>query len=183
MIIGGRALALLVLLAGCTGASPSGSLDDIGGGSVSVRWEDGDTVDISIDVPGTARWCAEARWLELSAVSGDTGVMVGLFPAESIARGTYPVGRPARAGSVQQRPGATLGVRWFTPGLVAGYRGWEGDVEVTAFVSGTEERTVSGRIEASAAAVSGEGAPLAVEGEFDGVPVTDADSGCAVAQY
>jgi hypothetical protein len=177
------ALALLVALAGCTGAAPSGSRDDIGGGTVRVGWEDGDTVDIAIEVPGTARWCAAARWLELSAVSGDTGVMVALFPAESLARGTYPVGRPARAGAVQQRPGATLGVRWFTPGLVAGYRGWEGDVEITAFVSGAEERTVSGRIEASAAAVTGEGDPLAVEGEFDRVPVTDADSGCASAQY
>jgi hypothetical protein len=175
--------ALLGLLAGCTGVDASGSLEDIGGGSMSVQWEDGDTVEIAIEVPGTARWCAEARWLELSAVSGDTGVMVALFPAESLARGSYPVARPVRDGSVQQRPGATVGVRWFTPGLVAGYRGWEGDVQVTAFVSGTDDRTVSGRIQASAAAVAGDGSPLAVKGEFDRVPVTNADSGCARAQY
>jgi hypothetical protein len=71
-------------------------------------------------------------------------------------------------------------VRWFTPGLVAGYRGWQGEVRVTAVEPGpTGGRTISGRLEGGAAAVAGAGGAIAVEGEFDDVPVAEADSGCS----
>lgn len=172
-------IVVFALVAACGGAGATGHDADIGGGSVSVRWEDGDSVDISLDVAGTARWCAAGRWLELSAVRGDTGVMLALFPPETLVATTYPISRPVRDDSLRARPGATLGVRWFTPGLVAGYRGWQGDARVTAIEPGrTGGRTISGRLEARAAAVAGAGGAIAVEGEFDAVPVVDADSGC-----
>jgi hypothetical protein len=173
-------LAVLALVAACGGAGATGHDADIGGGSVSVRWEDGDSVDISLEVPGTARWCATGRWLELSAVRGDTGVMLALFPPETLVAATYPISRPVRDDSLRVRPAATLGVRWFTPGLVAGYRGWQGEVRVTAVEPGpTGGRTISGRLEGGAAAVAGAGGAIAVEGEFDDVPVAEADSGCS----
>ena len=172
-------LVLLMVTAGCTGSGADPSADDIGGGAVSVRGEDGDTVDVELDVPGTARWCEGARWLELSAVHGDTGIMIALFPAGSLAAGRYPVGRPVGADSLRTRPAATLGVRWFTPGLVAAFRGWEGVVEVTALDGGGDVgQTVSGTVEANAAALAGAEGSIVVEGAFDRVPVTQADSMC-----
>lgn len=172
-------VVLLALAAACSGADPAAVPADAGGGEVLVRWNDGDTVNISLEAPGLARWCADGHWLELSAVDTDTGVMLALFPPESLVTGSYPVGRPVRADSLRPRPGATLGVRWFTPGLVAAFRGWEGSVELTAVdraVSG--EQTVSGRLQASAAAAGGAEGSIVVEGEFDRVPVAAADSGC-----
>lgn len=173
---GATAAALALIVAAC--APTAADEAEASGGKVSARWEGADSVRVAFDAPGTARWCAGGRWLELAGVLGDTGLMLAVFPAESLVRGSYPIARPVRHDSLQLRPGATLGVRWFVPGLVVGYRGWRGELELTEVgPAGAGSRTVSGRLEAEAVPVTGEGS-IVVEGEFSGVPVADADSAC-----
>lgn len=172
-----------VLLAACLGdpadAPPTG-IDSTAGGRVAASWEGADTVRMALNVAGTARWCEAGRWLELAAVRGDTGIMVALFPPDSLVRGRYPVALPVRDDSLRSRPAATVGIRWYTPGAVAGYMGWEGDVEVReigAAAPGPE--TVSGRLEVRLTPAAGNGA-ITAEATFDRIPIHPADSLCAI---
>lgn len=179
-LAGASAAVALALAAACSRGDAGYDLA-LAGGDVEVRWQSADTISMALEEPGLARWCAEGRWLELSAVSGDTGVMIAVFPADSLAAGSYAVALPARTDSLQARPGATVGLRWFTPGAVAGYRGWEGTVALTRVSSAAGSGRVSGTFEATAIPVAGDGS-LAVEGGFSDVPVTAADSGCGAGR-
>lgn len=167
-------MALLATLAACTGdraAEPVVEGAPVGG-TVQVRWEDGDTISMALAATGTARWCEAGRWLEVSALQGDTGVMIALFPGDSLVTGSYPVALSVPE-SLRVRPGATVGVRWFAPGVVAGYRGWQGAVELTD----AQNELVSGHLAVDAMPVAGDGT-IAVEGTFEQVPLISADSGC-----
>lgn len=184
--LGNRARArlaslLAVLLAGAAAlaCAPSGASEaEPSGGEVTARWE-GDTMRVSLAAPGTARWCAAGRWLEVAGVRGDTGILMAIFTTDSLSPGVYPVALPVRDDSLRRRPGSTVGIRWFVPGLVLGYRGFAGELELTAVDTGLGGAlTVSGRLAGQATPAAGDGS-IVLEGEFRDVPVAEAPEGCA----
>ena len=142
------AAAMLGLVAAC---APRGPV-------LEMEWTGADTGRATL--AATARLC-EANPLELIAISGDTGVAIGLFGEGTGKAGTYQI---REAGVVSPR-GATLGARWLDSAAVKAYRASSGSVTLT---SGTPELAGSFRAEARQA---GEAGPVTITGTFRGVTV------------
>jgi len=96
-------------------------------GRMEVAWTGGDTGAASL--PARAEHCPGAP-VELLAASGDTGVIIALFGAQPLAAGAYQVADSARAPALA--PAATVGARWVDSVIIAGYRGAEGTVTLSA---------------------------------------------------
>ena len=156
----GMALALGVL--GC-GDSPARS------GRIEVAWTGADTGRFEAAV--LARWCAEDSLIEIIGESGDSGVAVALFPADSLRAGAFPVGTRSQD---MARPHARVALRWVSETLVVGYYSLSGLVTVDR---GTE---VAGRVEATLKSVVDRG-QLNLTGTFREVTVTPGPAGCGSA--
>ena len=145
-------------------------------GSLQVEWIGSDTGRLS--VPGVAEWCDSLRMLELSAIQGDTGVALVLYPADSVRAaatlrpGDYPVRPPERADSV--RPSSAVALRWFAETSIRGFRGDSGSVVLESV---GPAGTVAGRFSARLRSVT-EGSRLKVTGSFTGLTVRPAAAGC-----
>ncbi len=128
---------------------------------LDMEWTGADTGRATLTV--TARHC-EDNPLELIAMSGDTGIAIGLF-GEGVGKpGTYEIRAP---GNVLPR-GATLGARWLDSAAVKAYRASGGSVTISA---GAPQ--LAGRF-AAEARETGETAPVKISGTFRGVTI----SGC-----
>jgi hypothetical protein len=108
-------------------------------GVLSARWTSGaDTTAATLPVTGT--WCVGPERLDLRATSGDTGLAVAVYAADSSAlQGEYPVMAPG--GQVMVRPSAGVAVRWVGKVQVQGWWGDSGSVTLT----GGEVRGLTGR--------------------------------------
>ncbi|MEP6572811.1 MAG: hypothetical protein ABJD11_08945 [Gemmatimonadota bacterium] len=109
------------------------------GGRLEASWSGGpDTGRIS--APAVARWCAPGHRLEVTAVLGDTGVGVVVYPTDSVRSGTYKVFNPTGAAL---RPGAAIAARWFTETAIRGAQGDSGTVTLETDRNGRLSGTVS----------------------------------------
>jgi hypothetical protein len=108
-------------------------------GVLTAHWEYGaDTTTATM--PVTATWCVGPERLDLRATSGDTGLAVAVYAADSSAlQGDYPVMTPG--GQVTVRPSAGVALRWVGKVQV---QGWWGDSGTVTLVDG-EVRGLSGR--------------------------------------
>jgi hypothetical protein len=166
----GRLVGGLMLLAACSRAEPAAPA----GGRLEVRWVGGDTGKLV--APAVAEWCDSLRMLEVSAVHGDTGIALVLYPADSPAPGRYPLVPPQRRDST--RPSAALAIRWFAETSIRGFRSDSGAVRVAALGPGTSSGTFGARLRSAT-----EGSLLRVTGSFQGLTVQRATAECAgVAQ-
>ena len=138
----------LVLTAACEARGPV----------LEMEWTGADTGRATL--AATARQC-EGGPLELIAVSGDTGVAIGLFGEEVLRPGTYEI---HEAGTAPGR-GATLGVRWLDSAAVKAYRASAGSVTLSA-----REPVLVGEFSAEARK-AGEPAPVRITGRFRGITV------------
>ena len=125
---------------------------------LELEWTGADTGRATL--VATARQC-EGNPLELMAISGDTGVAIGLFGEGVGTAGTYQIREP---GVVSGR-GATLGARWLDSAAVKAYRATSGSVTLTGAAP-----ELAGRFSAEARQ-AGEAAPVAITGSFRGVTV------------
>ena len=144
-----RIVALLVLALLVTGCREES------GGRVEVSWTGADTGQFTF--PGRAEWCAGDTMLQVIGEAGDSGIIIAVFPRDTIAPGTYPVTEPTRA---RTRPSARAAMRWFGETLVQGYHSLSGVVQVD---SGS---TVSGKVEATVKSVN-DGGQLNLTGRFN----------------
>ena len=151
----GLALAAVVSAAGC------------GRSAAQLEWSGADTGRASL--PARAAWCADSRSLLLFATSGDTGMAIAVYPADSTVGGDYAVF--AAPGGVR-RPGAAVGLRWNRSSSMADYRGARGTV--TVHRAGD---LVTGTLATSAYAATGAGS-LSVSGRFSGVAVHRGGADC-----
>jgi hypothetical protein len=129
-----RLAALLVAALAC-------GEDEISGpGSIEVAWTGADTGKLV--VPASARWCPNDSLVEITGVSGDSGVALAVLPADTtIAPGVFSVGLPIR---VRSRPGARVAIRWSETPLTQGFYGLSGTVTIDSAtaLSGTLEATL-----------------------------------------
>ena len=126
---------------------------------LELEWTGTDTGRATL--VATARLC-EGNPLELIAVSGDTGVAIGLFGEGAGQAGDYRI----REAPVVARHGATLGARWLDSAAVKAYRASRGSVTLSSGIP-----TLSGSFSAEARQPGVLG-PVTITGSFRGVTVT-----------
>jgi hypothetical protein len=141
-------LLLGLMLGACGGEEAAGP------GRIDVAWTGADTG--RLQVPATARWCANDSLVEISGAMGDSGVALALMPADSILPRSFPVGLPI---PTRSRPTARVALRWPGETLLEGYYGLSGSVMVD---SGS---ALSGRVEATLKNLNN-GGEISVSGTF-----------------
>lgn len=97
------------------------------GAGLTAAWTGADTGEVAL--PLKASSCA-ADELMLTAMSGDTGVLLLLKPPAGAASGLLPVLSPADF--QQTRPAAAITARWLDSTTVSGYRSARGTVEMSS---------------------------------------------------
>ena len=163
---GRPALIGLALMAACSRERSTDSL----GGTLEVQWIGSDTGKLV--APAVAEWCGSRRMLDLRAVHGDTGIALALYPADSLAAGSYPTVPPERGDST--RPSAAIAMRWFAETSIRGFRGDSGSVSLAA----TGPGAVAGSFAAGLRSTT-EGSRLNLTGSFRGLTVHPAPPDCA----
>jgi hypothetical protein len=135
---------------------------------MEVEWVGADTTQTQL--PARALWCREGHWLEVTALLGDTGVGVVVYPEDSMRAGEYAVHDPTDS----LASGAAVALRWFGENAVYAFQGRSGSVTVTDESDGT----VRGQFEARVVSVL-RPETLAVAGTFRQVSVVSGEAGCA----
>lgn len=129
--------------------------DAAGPGRIDVTWTGADTG--ALQLPASARWCANDSLVQITGASGDSGVAVAVLPIDTaVTPGVFPVGLPLQ---VRSRPGARLAIRWPSEPLTEGYYGLSGSVTID---SGSD---LSGRLEATLKSVN-DGREISMSGTF-----------------
>ena len=151
------------------------------GGCGAVAWErDKEGIEITwsgaekgtMTAPAGAVWCSAARTVQLTAVQGDTGVGIMIYPAESLVVGKYPIVEPADART--RPPAASVGLRLVNQTAVSGYQGRAGAVVMERVQGGR----MSGHFEAIARTATGAAGTIRLTGHFASVPLTSGASAC-----
>lgn len=97
------------------------------GASLTASWSGADTGEAVLSLSATS--CATDE-LMLTAMSGDTGVLLLLKPPAGAASGQLPVLSPMDF--QQTRPAAAITARWLDSTTVSGYRGARGTVHLSS---------------------------------------------------
>lgn len=151
------------------------------GGCGAVAWErDRGRIEVTwtgaekgtMTAPAEALWCSAARTVQLTAVQGDTGVGIMIYPAESLVVGKYPIVEPADART--RPPAASVGLRLINQTAVSGYQGRAGAVVMERVEGGR----MSGHFEATARTATGAVGTIRLTGHFVSVPITSDASAC-----
>lgn len=110
-------------LAGCRGASTSGTAE--GQGSFSASWVGSNTGKLS----GTPRavFCREGNHLEIMASRGDVGVGLAVYPAKDLVSGNYEGFDPQDS---IVRPGVAGAARWFTERDIRAFQSQSGSLNL-----------------------------------------------------
>jgi hypothetical protein len=165
-----RGLTILALvLAGVTGCDrqrPSRG----GAGQLDVRWSGSEHGRLS--GRATAEWCRVLRLLEIRAIRGDTGIALGIYPADTVAQGKYRVIDPARAESLP--PAAAVALRWAAQTAIKGFQGETGSVVLERSPTGD----LSGRFAAATRSVT-DTQHVFIDGSFRGLTIQPQAQGCA----
>jgi len=151
-------------LAGCRRSAGPGT------GEAAVEWRGGDRGRLT--AAAAADHCPETGVVEILAIRGDTGFGLAMFLKDSavIAPGDYQVFHGATPAA--SRPGATVGLRWFTGIDLAAFESNSGTVTVST-VNGGLSGTLTVRMQGVSSSDT-----LAVTGRMNGVPVRQAGPGC-----
>ena len=117
LLAGALSVGALLSLAGCDRGS-----------HLTASWTGADTGAAELSLSATN--CVPDQ-LSLTAMSGDTGVLILLRPAaEGGGVGPLPVLAPANF--QQTRPAATITARWLDSTRVSGYRSTSGTVDLSS---------------------------------------------------
>lgn len=140
------------------------------GGVVRIEWRGshrGETV-----LPGEIAWCPVTRMGTLSAISGDTGLLVTLSESDSLTPAPHPVVAP-EARELAPRPSAIAALRWAgDSGNLIGYRSVSGLVDL-ASTGARASGSLDMRMRAPVGADT-----LVVQAEFRDLPVVASAVGC-----
>jgi hypothetical protein len=120
--------ALAGLLAAC--GAPSG------GGNITASWIGTDTGEVS--AAANTVWCRDPRRLEVTAIDGDLGLGLVLYPSDTALPGEFKGFDPGADTVI--RPAAAAALRWFTEQAIEGYQSDSGGVTLEA-----EARRLSGQ--------------------------------------
>lgn len=137
------------------------------GPRVELTWTGADTGQAVL--PASARRCG-AGPVELTAMSGDTGVALVIHGVEPLEAGRYPLAGPNEAASAP--PAAALAARWTDSMDLFAWRAVEGALELSS--PGKLRGTFTGRAERWGGGETGE---IEIRGEIVGVPVGPCPAG------
>ena len=153
------AFALILGLSACTP----------GGGRLEVDWTGVDTARFA--VPATAEWCEAGRYAAIRALSGDTGVVIVVFPSDTVLADSYAV---ADTLADSLRPVARVVLRWSDRESLRGFRSDSGIMVLRREQDGSlaGELSVTGRL------VGGTRDSLALTGVFRALTVRPAPEDC-----
>jgi len=161
-----------LLFLACLGAACSSA--GAGKGEIRVAWQLPDRQGEFV-LAADATLCRETGMVELLAASGDTGVGIALFPADSatVVPGAYPV---FDGGTVLQepRPGANLALRWFDRLTLEAFQALNGEVLIDA-----GNAVLSGSFDVESEGIERSDS-IRVSGRFSGVPLRELAVGCGV---
>lgn len=123
-------LTACVVLGSACGGAGSGS----GGGRAefTAEWIGADTGGLSVRPSGV--WCERDSALKVTAVKGDLGVGVVIYPIGQLKTGHYPVFDPGL--DSMKRPGAAFAVRWVDDKHVAAYQSDSGGIDFSTGSTG-----------------------------------------------
>jgi len=156
----------------CLGSACSST--EAGKGEIRVAWQRPDRQGEFV-LSADATLCRETGVVELLAASGDTGVGIAIFPADSatVLPGAYPI---FHGGNVLQepRPGANLALRWFDRLALEAYQALNGEVLIDA-----GNTVLSGSFDAESEGIERNDS-IRVSGRFRGVPLRELAVGCGV---
>jgi hypothetical protein len=161
--------ALALVLAGLPGCNRAPSFRD-GAGQIDVSWTGSERGRLS--GRATAEWCSILRLLEITAIRGDTGIALAIYPADTIIPGKYRVIDPAKTESLP--PTAGIALRWAAQTAIKGFQGESGSVVLERSRSGE----LSGRIDAAARSVT-DTQRVAIDGSFRGLTIHPQARGCS----
>lgn len=123
-------VALLLLLAAGAwwlrrGSGPVVTRSDV----ISLRW-DGIYKGTAV-LPTTVNWCPGGRLAILEGLSNDTGFVLVIHAADTLAPGTLALMPHEFIASTEQLPAATAALRWpADTGVLAGFRAQSGLLEL-----------------------------------------------------
>jgi hypothetical protein len=161
---GGSAFVALVVAA-CSGPAS----ESVPGGRLEVEWTGADTGKLAGGA--VAEWCAAPPMLEITAVQGDSGIGILLYPTDTVRADSYPLLRPERADS--SRPAGAVALRWFGETAVKGFRSDSGSLIVTRSPDGR----LAGRFSAELLSAT-DASRLHATGTFRGLTVVPPARGC-----
>ncbi len=143
----GRVAAVVGLVAAVAGGawwlrnrSPGVPIGGVAANSVTLGWKG--ALEGSTTLPATVNWCPGSRVAIIEALSNDTGFVLVIHAADSLAKGTLSV-LPAEfiTSPGSPRPVAASALRWpADTAVLAGYRGQTGLLELVpaaGTISGT----------------------------------------------
>jgi hypothetical protein len=108
----------IVALGLCAACRGDGTGPELGRGSLSASWVGSDTGKLSAKPKAVI--CSDGNNLVLTAMHGDAGLGLALYPPDELIAGDYDVFDPA-VDSVR-RPGMSGAVRWFTDKDIPSYQ-------------------------------------------------------------
>ncbi len=130
--------------------------------------------------PASAIYCKKDNYLEVSAIRGDTGIGIALYPKDSLRAGRYAVFEPLSP-SVP-RPGAAGAIRWFgdmAEGTsIHAFQAHHGTIDLARFGNGS----VSGTIEFQMRVPQGSDT-LKVKGSFADLAIRPSQAACGRAKF
>lgn len=140
-------------------------------GEIAYTWR-GKFVGQAV-LPATLNWCPGSRQGLLQGISADTGIVIVLHEASTLATGQRAIVSP-EAQPRLPRPRATAAVRWMRDSAtIVGFRSTGGTVDIKQ-VGQTATGTFDMRLQ-----VPGGTDTLVVRGAFERVPVTATAVGCS----
>lgn len=140
--------------------------------SVAIAWKGKFTGKANL--PATVNWCPGSRVAIVEGLSNDTGFVVVIHAADTLARGTMSV-LPAEfiAAAGGPRPAASSALRWpADTATLAGFRGQSGVMEVVP-ASGTLSATFTIRMQPPGSLDT-----ISVTGAFRNLKVESRAVGC-----
>jgi hypothetical protein len=139
-------------------------------GHIEVTWSGAEKGTMS--APAGADWCPAARTVQLTAVQGDTGLGILIYPPESLVVGKYPVVEPADART--KSPTASVGFRLMNQTAVSGYQGQTG----VLIIERVQAAQISGHFDATGRTATAAVGNIHLTGRFVNVPLTSGRSAC-----
>ena len=142
---------------------------------MAVRWKSGEKAegfDGGLTGPASAIWCPIERRLEVRTIAGDTGVILVVYPRDSVVSGKYPITLPLPFPASPIRPGAVLALRVVIPSAVIGFRADAGDL-----ILARNGGKITGQFSAGMTQ-PGQSTRVATAGKFSRIPLEEGGDRC-----
>jgi hypothetical protein len=173
----GRLIAVVVLLGAIGGGTwwwlrgRTGGATPLSGPALTLTWKG--KFEGTVTLPATVNWCPGSRVAIVEGLSNDTGFVLVVHAADSLAKSTLSI-LPHEFVANGPRPAASAAMRWpADSATLAGYRGQNGLLELVPgdrLLSGTFTARMQPPMSLDTISVTGAFRNLAIESRAVGCP-------------